>query len=71
MAKELSKVIIFIFQSFILQQVDHIKASFQTNAHCNGLGVLPARRRLSLRSTFFSLKEEHVQNPRYLQVRLL
>lgn len=57
MAKELIKVIIFIFQSFILQPVDNVKVSLQTNAHCNGLGVLPARRRFSLRSTFFSLKD--------------
>ena len=85
MAKELIKVIIFIFQSFILRLVDHVKASFQTNAHCNGPGVLPARQRFSLWSTFFSegcsalscfftkdsLLEEHVQNPRYPRVRLL
>lgn len=29
MATELIKVIIFIFQSFILRLVDHVKASFQ------------------------------------------
>lgn len=32
MAKELIKVIIFIFQLFILQPVDNVRASLQTNA---------------------------------------
>lgn len=32
MAKELIKVISFIFESFILPSVDNVKASLQTNA---------------------------------------
>ena len=56
MAKELIKVIIFIFSRLFCSQSITSKPRCR-QMHCNGLGVLPARRRFSLWSTLFSLKD--------------